>query len=157
MGPKTILLMRHAEKLEDPTSPDLSDAGLARADELAEWIPVTFQAPDFLFASALSRHSARPFETIKPLAKKLGLSIDATFADQDYAALAHELLTIPRYSGAFVLICWHHGNIPSLAHCLNAKDGQYPNPWDPNVFNLVLRFEYEGAQSPKVTSVTEPF
>jgi|SRR5215469_14112230 len=130
MPPQTILLMRHAEKPNDPTDPDLSDAGFARANRLAGWLPQQFGPPDFLVASALSKHSARPFVTIKPLAKALGIPIDATFADQDYPALAQELLTGSRYVGRLVLVCWHHGHIPSLARDLRAESGRYPDPWD---------------------------
>jgi phosphohistidine phosphatase SixA len=157
MAPQSILLMRHAEKPNDPTDPDLSDAGFARADRLARWLPQQLGTPDFLFASALSKHSARPFETIKPLAKALGMPIDATFTDQDYAALAQELLTGSRYAGRLVLVCWHHGHIPSLARDLRAESGRYPDPWDPEVFNLILRLEYKGDGAPTITQVTEPF
>jgi phosphohistidine phosphatase SixA len=157
MAPKTILLMRHAEKPNDPTDPDLSDAGFARANRLAGWLPQQLGTPEFLFASALSKHSARPFETIKPLAKALGVPIDATFADQDYSALAQELLSGSRYAGRLVLVCWHHGHIPSLASDLRAESGRYPDPWDPEVFNLILQLEYSGDGAPAITQVTEPF
>jgi broad specificity phosphatase PhoE len=115
MTPNKVLLMRHAEKSGDPMDPHLSDPGQVRAQRLADYIPTTFWTPDFVFAAALSKHSARSYETVVPLAKKIGVPIDATFADQDYAALATELLSKPGYSGKLVLICWHHGNIPSLA------------------------------------------
>ena len=157
MAPKTVLVMRHAEKLADPMNPDLSDAGLRRASLLTTWLPHRFGQLDFLFASSISKHSARPFETIKPLAKQLGLPIDATFADQDYGALAHELLTGTRYVNAVVLVCWHHGNIPSLVSDLKAVSGQYPDPWDREMFNLVLQLDYGTEDKPSITLVTEPF
>jgi broad specificity phosphatase PhoE len=157
MAPKSILLMRHAEKPADPMDPGLSDAGLARARELAAWLPRQFGKPDFLIVASVSKHSARPLETIKPLARLLGLPIDATFADQDYPALAHELLTDHRYAGALVLVCWHHGHIPSLASDLRSESGRYPDPWDPEVFDLILRLDYGEDEKPIVTQVTEPF
>jgi hypothetical protein len=55
-----------------------------------------------------------------------------------------------------MVVCWHHGNIPSLAHALNAKTGDYPDPWDPSVFNLILQFDFLG-DMPTVTRVIEPF
>jgi phosphohistidine phosphatase SixA len=157
MAPNSILLMRHAEKTDDPLDPDLSEAGFARAERLADWFPHELGRPDFLIASAISKHSARPFETIRPLAKALGLPIDATIADQDHAALAHELLTLHLYAGAAVLVCWHHGNIPYLAADLQAPSGGYPDPWDPRVFNLILQLDYESADRPRITQVSEPF
>jgi broad specificity phosphatase PhoE len=151
-----ILLTRHAERPSDPLDPDLSPAGYARAQQLPAFIQSTFGYPDFLFASAISKHSRRPWETIQPLSKACGVPIDASFADQDYEALAYELLTKPRYEGKRTLVCWHHGHIPSFAHALGAKQGSYPDPWDPKVFNLILKLSF-GGSSPQVQLVTEPF
>jgi phosphohistidine phosphatase SixA len=157
MSPKTILIMRHAEKLQDPTNPNLSPTGETRAGNLVAWVPETFGRPDYLFASSISKHSARPYETLKPLAKAIGVPIDATFADQDYGALAQELLADERYGGKMVLVCWHHGNIPSLAADLNAPPNSYPDPWRGSVFNEVLRLDYDAAGNVRVTPVLEPF
>jgi broad specificity phosphatase PhoE len=151
-----ILVMRHAEKTKDPNDPDLSRAGHARAKELARYMPKKFGKPDFLFASAFSKHSHRPYETLKPLSKKVGVPIDTTFADQDYSALANEITTDKQFDGKLIIVCWHHGNIPSLAHALQAKDGSYPDPWDPSVFNLILQFDYS-AGVPCVREIKEKF
>ncbi|SDR60795.1 hypothetical protein SAMN05444161_7832 [Rhizobiales bacterium GAS191] len=151
-----ILLMRHAEKPADPTDPNLSPAGKQRAAQLANYIPSVFGKPDFLFASAISKRSRRPLETLEPLSTAIGVAIDTDFADQDYSALAHELWSNAKYNGKLIVICWHHGNIPSLADALRAKAGDYPDPWNPLVFNLILQFDIaQGAST--VTQVTEPF
>jgi len=97
--PQFILVMRHAEKPADPADPDLSSTGKERAAELAKYIPATFGDLDFLFAAAISKHSARPFETVKPLLKRTGLPIDSTVADQDYLFLASELLSDAQVCG----------------------------------------------------------
>jgi broad specificity phosphatase PhoE len=157
VGPMMLLLMRHADKIPDPRDPNLSSAGLLRARELADYIPRTFGAPDFLFASAVSEHSARPKQTLQPLAEKIGVSIDLDFADQDYGALAADLTSDARYAGKRVAIAWHHGNIPPFAHALRAQAGTYPDPWDATVFNLILKFEWTGGEVPAVTQDTEPF
>ncbi len=157
MAPSMILLMRHAEKKADPKDPDLSTAGAARAEELATYIPKEFAPIDFLFATSLSKHSARPYETLKPLSKKIAVAIDATYADQDYGALASDLLSDQRYAGKRIVVAWHHGNIPPLAAALGAPDGSYPNPWDPKVFNLILKFEWGKGTGALVTKVVEPF
>lgn len=151
-----ILLMRHAEKPEDPLDPDLSAPGETRAQNLARYISDNFGKPDFLFASALSKHSQRPYETLKPLSEAIGVPIDPTFADQDYAALAHEIHNKPKYERKLLVVCWHHGHIPSLAQDLKAKAGDYPNPWDPAVFNLILEFTFANG-TPAVRRVIEPF
>lgn len=157
MSPKRILVMRHAEKPSDPKCPDLSAAGRTRAERLADYVPATFGKPDFLFASALSKHSARPIETITPLSQKIDVPIDTTFADQDYRALADDLLSQPSFAGKLVLVCWHHGNIPSLMLSLGAKPGTFRDPWDPTVFNLVLQLGFTVAEHPDTGQVTEPF
>lgn len=151
-----ILVMRHAEKPDDPLDPHLSEAGQERAQKLARYLPATFGKPQFLFASAVSKHSGRPIETIKPLSKECNVAIDTDFADQDYGALAHTLRQTPSYNGALIVVCWHHGNIPSLAHALNAKAGDYRDPWDPSVFNLILQFDFV-RDVPALTRVIEPF
>src|SRR5262249_28142264 len=123
--------MRHAEKMADLRNPNLSDAGLARAQKLADFIPATFGPPQFLFATSMSKHSARPLQTITPLSDKIGIKINTSYADQDYGGLAYELLGGAQYAGALTLVCWHHGNIPPLAHALRAKSGDYPDPSKP--------------------------
>jgi phosphohistidine phosphatase SixA len=157
MTPVRILVMRHAEKPRDPMDPHLSDVGRARADRLADYIPTVFGTPDFLFATALSTHSARPVETITPLSQRIGVQIDATFADQDYSALAAEILLQSRFTGKLLLVCWHHGNIPSFLLALGAKAGEFPDPWDPHVFNLIVQLDYVESSVPGIVEVIEPF
>jgi phosphohistidine phosphatase SixA len=157
MPPKTLILMRHAEKPDDPRDPDLTAAGMQRAKTIARWIPEQLGAPpDFIFAAAISKHSARPFETVKPLAKSTGVAIDGTVADQDYAVLAQELLSDARYENALIVVCWHHGNIPPFARKLAAPAGTYPDPWPEEVFNLVIRFDFVDGTT-TVTQITEDF
>ena len=157
IGPRLILIIRHAEKPDDRNDPDLTPTGKARAVNLANYLPRTFGTPDFLFASTRSKRSNRPIETVEPLSKKLGIPIDDSFADEDYAALAQKLLTDKKYDRKFILICWHHGHIPDLAFALGASRGRVPNPWDPTVFNLILQLEYKGSGSAVTTEITEPF
>jgi broad specificity phosphatase PhoE len=154
--PKMILVMRHAEKPADPMDPNLTAAGKKRAKRLATFIPKELGKPDFIFAAAISPHSKRPYETIKPLSKATKVAIDARIADNDYGVLAQELLTKKKYAGKCILVCWHHGNIPPLMRALRAPQGQYPSPWKHTVFNLILRLEFPDGK-PKVKKVYEPF
>jgi hypothetical protein len=62
MAPRTVLVMRHAEKTGDPEDQSLAEAGAARVARRADFIPDTFGVPGFLFASAITRHSARPYD-----------------------------------------------------------------------------------------------
>jgi broad specificity phosphatase PhoE len=151
-----ILLTRHAEKPDNPLDPKLSPAGLDRAQKLDPYILATFGKPHFLFASAISKHSERPYLTLKPLSKAIDVAIDTTYADQDYAALAHHLLTKDDYRGKLLVVCWHHGHIPFFAKALGAKPGAYPDPWPETVFNLILTFNFASG-APSVAQVAEPF
>lgn len=154
--PRLILVVRHAEKPSDPMDPDLSPAGEIRARALATYIPQTFGPLDCIFASAISKHSARSYETVIPLSEKTGVAIDSTIADNNYAFLARELLTNPNYDDKRIVVCWHHGNIPPLLHALGAPGGTFPDPWVATVFNLVLRLDSVQAGF-RVASFNEPF
>lgn len=157
MTPHMILLIRHAEKPVESTDINLSPAGQARAKQLAPYIPQTFGKPDFLFAAAASKDSVRPIETIQPLSKALDIPIDDSIADKDFTKLAKQLVDKDKYSGKFVLICWHHGEIPGLAQALGAPTGAYPNPWPPSVFNLMLQFSFDANGHATVEQIEEPF
>ncbi|TIX87684.1 histidine phosphatase family protein [Rhizobium sp. P44RR-XXIV] len=156
MAPVKIMIMRHAEKPDDPGDPNLSPAGDSRAKALVAWYPETFGAPDFIFAAAISKHSARPVETVQPLADALGLELHTPYADEDFTALAEDLLNKPKFEGKTILVCWHHGHIPGLMQALGAPVGSYPDPWVPTVFNLVLVAEFHH-DTPTVSEVSEPF
>jgi broad specificity phosphatase PhoE len=157
MGPKRVLIIRHAEKPDNPYNPDLSEAGKQRARNLAKFIPERFGACDFIFAAAISRHSARPYETVRRLSKTIGIPVDATIASNDYSVLAQELVKKPKYEGSLILVCWHHGQIPPLLHALSAPGGSYPNPWSRNVFDLMIEMKFRDDSVPKVKEVTQPF
>jgi hypothetical protein len=59
--------------------------------------------------------------------------------------------------GALIAVCWHHGNIPSMAHALRAKLGSYPDPWDADVLNQILVLSYLDDGEPKITTVDRAF
>jgi hypothetical protein len=145
-APSQILIIRHGEKPGDPAtdsaadSPDLSTQGYERAASLAIYVPATFGKLDFLFATQASKNSNRPVETVTPLAKALGLTIDDKHADDDYQTVATDVLTHPKYAGKLVLICWHHGKIPDLATALG---GVPPTThWKGHVFDRVWKIDY---------------
>ena len=133
MAPVRVVILRHGEKPgdpaapDDPSSPDLSAEGLARAQMLATLIPMKFGPLDYLFAAADSENSHRPVETVKPLAKKIGFGpdrFDKIYPNKAYAKLAEDLLSKSEYSRKLIVICWHHGNIPELGLALGATSTQ---------------------------------
>ena len=137
-GPKAIYIIRHAEKPDSDSNsdsdadsnpdPNLTPKGIERAKALVHVIPDHFCTPDFIFATAPSKHSNRPIETVTPLAKALNMPILDPYASADFANLAHDLLTDPKYSAKTILICWHHGKLPALAQALGARLPQIMEP-----------------------------
>lgn len=157
MTPNKILIMRHGEKPEIAGDINLAPAGVARANQLVDYVPATFGRPQFLFATQQSRDSNRPVQTLEPLSQGIGVAIDSSFTDHQDRDLAAELLGNPKYDRALVLICWHHEKIPKLAFALGAARGTVPDPWDDDVYNLVLVLDFTAAGGPSVSQILEPF
>lgn len=143
--PKTILLIRHAEKPASEDDIHLSPEGVKRAEALPKLFDKSFPKPGFIFATKASKHSNRPVETVTPLAKMLNLDINAKFEDDEYPKLAAELFTNPKYEGKTVLICWHHGKLPELASALGATD--VPDKWKDSVFDRVWVVTFENGKA----------
>ena len=109
-GPSRIILMRHADKPDDPDDPDLSAAGEARAEHLATYIPQTFGKPDYIIATARSKHSDRPLETVEPMARAVGVTVQHDIRDKDFEDLVEEIFSDPAYHGKtrrHLLAPWH--------------------------------------------------
>ncbi len=163
MAPRQIVVLRHAEKPDDPDDPNLSPAGEQRAKMLASLIPRRFPHPDYLFAAAPSKDSNRPVETLTPLATKLGMNLDADIADKDYPKLATDLLNKPKYVDKLVIVCWHHGHIPGLAMAFGvpqpevaAAPGITDMRWDPTVFDRFWSIAISGSIVTFTTSTQTP-
>jgi broad specificity phosphatase PhoE len=149
--PAQILIIRHGEKPGNPgvDSKDdginLSTKGYERAAALAFHIPAAFGKIDHLFATQPSTHSARPVETITPLAAALNLEINSHFKDDHFKEIAAHILGNPKYSDERILICWHHGKIPQLAAAL-LRVANPPSPWQDKwsdkVFDRVWIIDY---------------
>jgi hypothetical protein len=144
--PSIILMMRHAEKpAPEEKSSDLSPVGYRRAELLPTLFLPTgsqtarFPIPDVLFATAMSKHSNREVETLLPLSKKLHLPINNDFSDDEIGPISKEILS-GKYAGKIVLICWHHGRMPDLAHALGATEA--PSKIEDSVFDQMWRIEW---------------
>ena len=138
--PATVLIIRHAEKLDNGES-DLSFAGFGRAGLLpkAFYPGGSLPTPQVIFAAAESAHSNRSVQTVTPLAAALHLSVNDRFANNEYNVLAAELLS-GKYAGKVVLVAWHHGKIPQLAAALGATPPY--NPWPAQQYDRIWRIDY---------------
>ena len=147
--PATIYLIRHAEKLTDKR-PDLAQQGFLRAALIPNlFLPpagssrAALPKPDFLFATARSKNSNRPFETVMPLSSALNEPIMNEIEDDNFGDLA-KLLLSGKYAGKVVLVAWHHGKIPDLAAALGAAA---PYKWPDTQFDRIWRIDYVGGKA----------
>ena len=101
-----------------------------------------FPTPQTIMATAPSKHSQRPIETVTPLALALNLHIYDRFADKDpdIEKMTKAILNDHSFAGEVVLICWHHGKIPEIAKALGVAK---PPKWDGKVFDRVWQITFE--------------
>ena len=96
----TIYLVRHAEK--PPSGTGLSAAGEARANSYVTYFQNLADPSgktikwDYLFASAESAHSDRPFLTIQPVAQAIGKRIDPDYKDKHFSKLVKFIQENPK-------------------------------------------------------------
>jgi hypothetical protein len=134
MRPYRIVIVRHAEKPAKHSEPHLALRGDMRALGLSKILP-KFVKPDYIFASTSTKNSKRPYQTIHPTAKKLGMKVCTKFADKDTKKFAKELKR-KKYSRKTILVCWHHGEIPRLIQRLGLMSPY--NPWPPTLFDRII-------------------
>lgn len=145
-----ILLIRHGEKPLSQTETSLSVAGQARSMAYVVYFqnfeinsqPIKI---DYLFATAPTDHSNRPYLTIQPLAQQLGVKINNQFnnTDQDIAALVNFLLEEQQLNNSNILVCWHHERLLEMAAALGALNGTLPADWSPENFGWVILLTYD--------------
>lgn len=148
-----ILLLRHAEKPDERTgiygvTPDghndsyaLSVTGWQRAGALAPLfthghLPV----PDRIYASAFREgggHSRRPEQTVLPLAQRLGLRVDLTWALHQERAFGAAL---SEHKGTIV-VCWQHQGLADLVRAIARPQRSAALPpgwrWPPERYDVI--------------------
>jgi phosphohistidine phosphatase SixA len=108
----TVILVRHAEKAVVPPEnkdPDLSAAGLARAQALANMFAAT--GVEVIYASQYKRTQ----QTVKPLAEKLGLQVTQVEA-KNTPDLVKQIRA--RTSGGVIFIAGHNNTVPEIIAAL---------------------------------------
>ena len=100
-----------------------------------------FSTPQSIFATARSKDSQRPIETVTPTAIALNLHLIDRFADKDadIEEMVHTILNEPALMGEVVLVCWHHGKIPAIAKALGIRK---PPKWDGKIFDRVWQITF---------------
>jgi hypothetical protein len=154
----TILVIRHSEKPE--IGNELTPAGEKRAAAYPEYFK-NYQLDgkplklEHLFAAADSKNSHRSRLTVEPLGKALGLELDMRYANKKFQDLVDELQATNH--GQQMLICWHHGQIPSLVQALGADPEKLlpGGKWPDATFDWILQLRYDenGVLIPAETKV----
>ncbi len=146
-APAMVILLRHAEKTEDPSNPHLSAQGRERANALVGFfttnaIIATNPPLAALFAArpAKASSSVRCRETMAPLMQKLKLPVSEAYRAEDFKPLAQHLLQSTNYSGKTVVVCWPRTELLELAKALGAAPK--PKTWKSEIYDRVwlIRF-----------------
>lgn len=110
--PLTVFLVRHAEKIDASPDPELSDAGKARALELAALLR------DTGIDRILSSDYRRTRDTAAPIAVELGLEVEL-YEPDELGVLAEQI----RASTGRALVVGHSNTTPQLVQLLGGEPG----------------------------------
>jgi 2,3-bisphosphoglycerate-dependent phosphoglycerate mutase len=125
----TVILIRHAEKNIEPNNndPDLSPAGMSRAQELARIFG------DSGINAIYATQYKRTQQTVKPLADRLGLPVNLVDSKKT-PELIKQLLSDHR--GQTILVAGHNNSVPEIIAALGGPT--YPIIPDTEYDNLYL-------------------
>src|SRR6267142_7160527 len=108
----TVILVRHAEKMIVPTEnkdPDLSPAGLSRAQELARMFG------NAGISAIYATQYKRTQQTVKPLADKLGLPVTQVNS-KNSAEVVRQIRS--QHNGEVVFVSGHNNTVPEIIAAL---------------------------------------
>ena len=113
-APATIIVVRHAEKVDDSRDPDLSESGLQRAQALAEVLEHAG------LGAAYASQYKRTRLTAMPAARAAGIPVRIEPIEGDVAEWAHGFAaTLARdHAGQTVLVVGHSNTVPPLVAAL---------------------------------------
>eukprot|EP00928_Gymnodinium_smaydae_P055600 TRINITY_DN39104_c0_g1_i1.p2 TRINITY_DN39104_c0_g1~~TRINITY_DN39104_c0_g1_i1.p2 ORF type:complete len:300 (-),score=62.09 TRINITY_DN39104_c0_g1_i1:215-1114(-) len=156
-----VILARHCDKRPpwdvNPTPMSLcTQQGLLRGEHMARIFGPdgAYPLPTRLFARKLGKdvYGSRDMYLLWPLAQRLGLVVNATFAATDVLSLAQTLLE-ERLSmcGQTILVSWDHCSIPALGQALGCSvaSAACGTCWDDDDYDTMwwLRYDLAGPGS----------
>eukprot|EP00928_Gymnodinium_smaydae_P032808 TRINITY_DN23674_c0_g1_i1.p1 TRINITY_DN23674_c0_g1~~TRINITY_DN23674_c0_g1_i1.p1 ORF type:complete len:238 (+),score=19.26 TRINITY_DN23674_c0_g1_i1:47-760(+) len=128
-----VNLFRHGEK-SNKSGAALTPEGQARANYIARCMStgemsraLPFGNPTIVMASANTRHSHRPQDTVSRLANALGLKLDLSCDEQDSQCFATRMQTLG--ANGTLVAAWHHEALPDLVRSLNVPHTSEFNSW----------------------------
>ena len=112
---RLIVVVRHAEKVDDGRDPALSEAGAARAAALAELLA------DAGIERVLSTDYIRTRETARPTAEAAGVDVEL-YDPADLPGLSAMLLDAPDRA---ILVVGHSNTTPALVEALTGEPADF--------------------------------
>lgn len=114
----TVIVVRHAERVDDAPDSPLSEAGRARAEALAEALK------DAGVAAIITTQYERTKQTAAPLATRLGITPYTASAGRDIGAHVREIAERVRaeQAGSVVLVVGHSNTTPLIVQALGVAD-----------------------------------
>lgn len=133
--PKTIYIVRHAEKmLVDNPDPDLAQVGIVRSKKLAQILA------DKEIKHIFSTDYKRTRLTAKPTSDQTGIPIES-YDPKDQEAFAEKLKGLQ----GNILVVGHSNTAPRLANILIGSGSPYPDLTDVEYDNIyILEFKENG-------------
>jgi phosphohistidine phosphatase SixA len=111
--PALVLVVRHAEKVDNSDDPALSAIGIARADALANALS------DAGVAHVIVTHRQRTRLTAAPLMTSLGLEPEVVAFGRDMDEHVRNVAAaVRRQAGKVVLVVGHSNTVPMIVHAL---------------------------------------
>jgi hypothetical protein len=144
--PKTVVVIRHAEKPSDDSNIHLSEKGYARAKKLPQFFLRFDSAPAIrLIAQGQKRadSSLRPIETVMPASQQFQQPILQQFVKGESRAMIDYVRANHAFDGKTLVISWGHDELGAISALLGANQGE----WSSKIFDRawVFRFDADGA------------
>ena len=150
--PARVIVIRHAEKPEDPRALHLSPAGEERAKDFVVFLKSNSDLtsnglPIALFATQKTKNDRgqRTRETLEPLSRELNTVIQLPYKAENYRRLAKQILSTKKYEGKTVLICWTHEYIPQLLSALGVRP--QPGRLNGDVYDRVYVVDFKDGEA----------
>ena len=140
----TLILVRHAEKMDDGTrDPELSAAGKERAQALVDLLSETHV--DAIYTTPYKRTR----ETVAPLALVKEITVNE-YKPQDWDTLKK---IVEENKGKTIVMVGHSNTTPWVANVLVGEEKKYPD-WKDDDYNNVLIVSVFGVGPANVTWLT---
>lgn len=136
-----LYLIRHGEKVRNSDKTGLSDRGIKRSkcliDVFGDRKSSSTYHIDYILAQDFkpSGQRRRPYETVKPLAKKHHTPLDHS-CDRDDTKCAVDHIKKRTRKGQNVLVVWEHARLSNIAKALGVKGLVYPSSRYDIVFKI---------------------